>query len=113
MTALLAQSLAIAAMLWGPPACGTPTVVYDNDLPPATLGYADRRSCTIDLAPSRPAPYDTPASLCTTIVHEWGHLAGRGHSTNPRSVLYSRQLQPYWRCRDRWREPIAVLVDQL
>ena len=112
MTALLAQSLAIAALLWGQPACGTPTVVYNPGQPPSALGYADRRSCTIDLPSSRPGSYDTPASVCTTIVHEWGHLDGREHSTNPRSVMYPEQLQPYWRCRDRWRQSVAVLVDQ-
>src|SRR3954451_22403391 len=112
MTALLAQSLAIAALLWGQPACGTPTVVYNPGQPPSALGYGDRRSCTTELAESRPAPYDTSASGCTTIVREWGHLAGRGHSTIPRSVMSHEQLQPYCLCRDRWRQSVAVLVDQ-
>jgi hypothetical protein len=110
MSVLLAQSFAIAALLWGQPACGMPTVVDDPALPPDALGYNDRRSCTIDLASPRPAAYDTAASVCTTIVHEWGHLTGHAHSANPRSVMYPEQLQPYWRCRDRWRTSMALLV---
>ena len=110
MTALLAQSLAIAALVWGQPACGTPTVAFDPGLTPATLGYADRRRCRIELPTTRPIAQDTQASICTTIVHEWGHLAGRGHAANPRSVMYPEQRQTYWRCRDQQRESVALLV---
>jgi hypothetical protein len=112
MSMLLAQSLAIAALLWGPPACGTPTVATDPTLPAAALGYADRRSCVIDLPPTRPKSQDNWASICTTIVHEWGHLTGHGHSSNPRSVMYPEQVRPYWRCRDGNRDSVALLVGQ-
>lgn len=30
--------------------------------------------------------------LCETILHEAGHVAGRGHSTNPRSIMYPSQF---------------------
>ena len=112
MTALLAQSIAIAALVWGQPSCGMPTITYSQHLPPAAVGYADPRRCSIVLAAVRPEPFDTPASICTTIVHEWGHLSGHEHSANPRSVMYPVQLRPYWRCRDRWRTSIALLTDQ-
>lgn len=29
--------------------------------------------------------------LCETILHEAGHVAGRGHSSNPRSIMYPVQ----------------------
>lgn len=28
--------------------------------------------------------------LCAVVVHEYGHLAGRAHSSNPRSIMYPR-----------------------
>jgi hypothetical protein len=37
--------------------------------------------------------------LCTVIVHEHGHFAGRGESSNPRSVMYPRYRRPFHDCR--------------
>ena len=38
--------------------------------------------------------------LCAVVGHEVGHLAGRGHNRNPRSIMYPR-YRPDPRCRDR------------
>lgn len=34
--------------------------------------------------------YARPQSLCSVILHEVGHLTGRGHSSNPNSIMYFR-----------------------
>ena len=36
--------------------------------------------------------------FCTIMVHEYGHLAGREHSDNPRSVMYPVYARPDPRC---------------
>lgn len=28
------------------------------------------------------------SEFCTYLVHEWGHLAGEGHSSDPNDVMY-------------------------
>lgn len=30
------------------------------------------------------------ALYCGAVVHEWGHLAGRGHAQNPRNIMFPR-----------------------
>lgn len=103
MTPLLAQSFAIAALVWGQPTCGTPGVTYNAGLPIDALGYVDPRVCRIELQPEPGQPWDAPARRCTTIVHEWGHLTGHAHSTDPDNVMYPTQTRPYWRCTSKWR----------
>ncbi len=29
--------------------------------------------------------------FCVLVLHEWGHLIGRDHSENPKSIMYSQQ----------------------
>jgi Matrixin len=41
----------------------------------------------------------TRSQACTTLTHELGHLAGLGHSPNPRSIMYALPQTPR-RC---WR----------
>jgi hypothetical protein len=40
--------------------------------------------------------------FCTTMIHEYGHVAGVWHNSNPRSVMYERPL-PNWRCANNGR----------
>jgi hypothetical protein len=102
VTTLLAQSIAIAALVWGQPACGTPVPTF-GDLPVGALGYADPRTCLIVVAADRPERWRSDASVCTTVVHEWGHDAGQAHSADPNNVMFEAQTRPYWRCADKWR----------
>lgn len=62
-------------------AAGDPYVVARADAQPST--------CLIRLA------YDVMESrtdLCSILTHERGHLHGRGHSTDPRSIMFSGGL---------------------
>lgn len=94
------KAFRVAERTWGVPPCGQPTVEsrtpeqyqqahgtgYFESNP---LAWADESRCVIvinsDLAR---LAIRTAAKRCHVIVHEWGHLAGREHSTNPRSVMY-------------------------
>jgi hypothetical protein len=128
MSQLLAQSLAVAAMVWGHPACGQPQIVWASPVQATmALGIAitetpytppagwpgDLSSCTIVLNRTAFTLRGTQPGwarelrreeICTALVHEWGHLAGQGHSADPQNVMYGDGVSsPYWRCLPRWR----------
>jgi hypothetical protein len=42
--------------------------------------------------------YD-PLTLCTIIVHEYGHLWGHAHTQDPKDIMYEGPEQPDWACR--------------
>jgi len=79
------RAAAIAATIWGahPGSC-MHVHHFQENLPNKVLGESG--DCTII--------YDRRqwswGKYCTTTIHEWGHLAGRNHSRNPRSVMYFR-----------------------
>jgi len=133
VSSLIAQSLTIAALVWGQPACGQPHVAWVSpvgDLPSMAWGAAIVRTpytplagwpggqplCTISLnrlaltvrgrgATARELQREM---ICHTVVHEWGHLTGHGHSKNPANVMWGDEggeaaAQPYWRCLPPWR----------
>jgi hypothetical protein len=60
---------------------------------PNSLGFVRRRSrpCTIFL--NRDNDWGNGGtqrmwwSVCATVIHEWGHLVGRGHTRNPESIM--------------------------
>jgi len=65
--------------------CGPYRIDY-RPLPHGYLGYVPGGECRIFLSPRfRSFPFTT---RCTILTHEFGHLAGLGHSDNPRSVMY-------------------------
>jgi len=75
------QSQGLAAKTWGMPPCGTPAVVVEPaPLLEAAAGWVMQGTdgafdCVIHL--TREA-IDLDIA-CEVVVHEWGHLAGRGH----------------------------------
>lgn len=91
----IAHGLAVAIATWGhrPPTCGSPTVATAN-LPGFQIGYADGFRCRMVLD-SKPWTPWTRSRVCKAIVHEKGHLYGKGHSRSPRSIMF-RTLH-YWR----------------
>lgn len=91
------HSSPIAEHTWGAPACGTPTVEW-VDLGPVPYGRTFDGSCVILLNTQRAAAFRYKPLLCTTIVHEWGHLTGHKHSADPRNVMYPTPGRVYWRC---------------
>jgi hypothetical protein len=94
---LVARWLAVSRAYWGasPPCMGGVDVVVGDWGPGGdTWAYATRGGCWIVLRPSvypGPAGMDMTAwrtAMCATIAHEWGHLLGYGHSTDPRALMY-------------------------
>lgn len=102
------RAIGIAADHFGP-ACPGGVVVavrrFDARVPGfprmRRLGRAYRRRCRIELnvevygwrrGASRPL-------LCTLVVHEYGHLAGQGHSPHPRDVMHPRIIRVHPPCR--------------
>lgn len=88
--------LVIAAAFWGQsPACGYPDIEA-VDLPPPIVGLADSEACSISI---RRDVLSTPGLGCEVALHEYGHLLGLGHSTNPNNVMYPvMRLRPVWPC---------------
>lgn len=86
----------ISLDVWGPPACGTPHIHrawWGSDS--GTLGMATSDWCLIQVRAGLSGDV-----LCHVVVHEWGHLAGRGHSSDRYSVMYYAYWgHTYWRCR--------------
>jgi len=102
----IARALAVAAAIWGGANFATPSGLPDvvqRSLAPGRLGEA-RFPHTIAID-ARPLSWD---QLCMAVAHEWGHLVGRGHSSNPNSIMFWRfHRDPRctrWRAFLRWSE---------
>jgi hypothetical protein len=93
--------LYVGEQVWGKPACGQPHVEvstpteYEAAHPAAEFGdsvplaWADETRCVIVINREYARlSIRTAVKRCHVIVHEWGHLTGREHSENPRSVMY-------------------------
>lgn len=72
-------------------------VLYD-DPDPEVAARAEQPGCRIWLDRSNWRTL-RPVEVCTTIVHEWGHLLGFGHSADPFDVMAAFQLRPAQGCR--------------
>jgi hypothetical protein len=92
--------------------CGGQIVYRFKDLPASRGGQAIlyRRAvreefglvCRVELAESlRSRLYGDRELLCTLVLHEVGHLTGRRHNRNPRSVMYGGPLEIDERCAGR------------
>ena len=102
-----AKAQAIASAVWGPAPCGPVRVAYDA-WAVGVIGftrpdYANLAAseCVIHLSPDLAGRIHRDDALlrCHTIVHEWGHLAGRRHSRRSSDVMFARPHRYYWRCR--------------
>jgi Matrixin len=94
------RALHVAERVWHP-SCGrlrvsfddprTANTVLDNGTPiDYASGWAFPGDCTIHL--SRAQQWVAYQPLCEVVLHEAGHVAGRGHSQNPRSIMYPESL---------------------
>jgi hypothetical protein len=94
---ILTQAAVIAAIVWGTvPECSGVQQQF------ATLGghgvlAQTKGECTIIYNRRRSWPW---GKLCTTTIHEWGHLTSHGHSDNPLSVMFSIYHGTDARCQD-------------
>lgn len=93
---VFAAAVGAAVAYWGSPPCGGDVTYTWTDLAPGVVGYASWMrpssaptdptrfsSCTIELDPA----VGSPRELCTTMVHEMGHLQGREHVASPDDVM--------------------------
>lgn len=92
----VARAVAVAQRAWHP-SCGRLRVSFDDPRTADTVlddgtpidyasGWAMPGVCTIHL--SRAQPWVAYPPLCEVVLHEAGHVAGRGHSHDPRSIMY-------------------------
>ncbi len=103
----LATYMALAHAHWGGPipTCvvnGVTTVpahaiLYD-DPDPSVAARAEQPGCQIWLDRSSWREM-RPVEACMIIVHEWGHLLGRGHSHDPLDLMAEVPVRPPLECR--------------
>lgn len=103
------RAQAIARAVWHNPCNGAVDLAWDVT-DPALEGYVSLTDepCTVHLRPG----YASWGELCTTVIHEYGHVAGFRdmtntddvyHSRNPDSVMYPVYGGPDPRCAQRGR----------
>lgn len=97
--AWITPAILAAALAFGPPLdpdAGTIHIKYRN-LPGNTLGqFKPPDKILIDKKPAREWPKEKAQCV---LVHEYGHLAGKQHSKNPRSIMHFRLT---YRTCHRW-----------
>lgn len=92
----IAPAISAAALSFGFAPVDDVYVKYRN-LSGQTLGeYQKPGTIVIDKRPKREWPKEKAQCV---IVHEYGHLVGRPHSENPRSIMYPRLT---YRTCHRW-----------
>lgn len=86
------RSLAIAQTVWHP-GCGQLHLGYGDRARDGAAegagGWAWAGDCTIRLPNGSHYEFE---ELCAIVLHEAGHVAGMGHSSNPASVMYAEPL---------------------
>lgn len=90
MTTTRAQEIAAAA--WGNP-CGGAVQVEKVSLGLGVAAEAVEGGCTVYF--NTDADWNWP-DYCSVMVHEYGHLAGYGHSTTRKAIMYPT-LQETWK----------------
>jgi hypothetical protein len=77
----------IATHIWG--VCQDQLRIHFTPADPAwadSYGWAWIGQCDVYIDTTIGGRYWEP--FCTTVIHETGHVAGLGHSDNPRSVMW-------------------------
>ena len=108
----VANGVQVARRTFGTPCVGGQILVRRGPLPRGQIGYAEwaepypgappaeRTGCVITLATAYKGRLGR-AAACHAIAHEWGHLAGLGHSADPRDVMHPALRHIFSPCRDR------------
>jgi hypothetical protein len=94
---LIAHFLDVARAYWkaGPNCPGGLSVTRAQWLPdPGVWAAAMQGGCSLAFDPDfypAPADYDHgwwEAAMCSVVAHEWGHLLGYGHVSDPSNLMY-------------------------
>jgi hypothetical protein len=97
------------------PVCVAPevTVTWAPTDEPGWAAQAlyDPTRCELRLDPVR-FPTMTPEMQCNMVVHEYGHLAGLGHSPDPDSIMFFAPHPVIPECAS-WRSVSSVKVKKL
>lgn len=106
----LANARSIALAYWGSTPCGDGVAVTWGALPGAVNALSNwwnpvaaygnaaaNRRCAVTLNVAQ--PFDWPM-LCTMLVHEYGHLSGHQHTTDPADVMYPVYSNPISQCSE-------------
>lgn len=106
----IVKARSIAVAYWGVTPCDGDIAVKWAALPTgvnalstwwnqvAAYGNATgNRQCLVTLNPAE--SFDWPM-LCTVLVHEYGHLSGHQHSTDPADVMYPTYSDPIAQCSE-------------
>jgi hypothetical protein len=88
-----------AVVAFGHVRCGTPAIFLGDFVDADVVAGADPVGCSIYLNASAYARMPK-AMVCTLVLHEYGHLAGRADSDDPGSVMYRFYVRPDRRCSD-------------
>jgi hypothetical protein len=97
------------------PVCVTPEVTVrwtQTDEPGwAAQALYDPQRCELRLSPTL-FPTLTPEMQCNMVVHEYGHLAGLGHSPDPASIMFAAPHPMVPECAS-WRSVSSVKVKKV
>ena len=104
----LARSMRIAEKFWGKRPCGGRVELRWGDLHGTTRAEArwmnaydawnrPRRNFDCSITFNNRLRFN-PKGLCSTVVHEVGHLLGKRHSHSRRSVMYEFESAPLREC---------------
>ena len=88
----------VAVVAFGHAPCGTPAIRLGDFVDADVAAGADPVTCSIYLNAAMFARMPK-AMVCTLVLHEYGHLAGRPDSDDPGSVMYRYYVRSDPRCR--------------
>lgn len=98
------RAIPLARVYWGPAPCGRLRVVVTPLHIPEPLngltnaGYALPARCLIVLDPDF-VEQMPDWLICESLLHEAGHLHGRGHSLNPAAIMFRQLGRHHYPCR--------------
>src|SRR4051794_28418445 len=85
------NSKEVARQVFHPPCRWVHVMVRRRTPDPRNMGEALSRPCRVIIRRS----HYTFLRICALMVHEYGHLAGLSHSTNPKDIMFPAAWPPH------------------